>query len=391
MAIKAVAVLDIGNANSTIYDTAGTLTLKSKLDSGEHWRDALRAYRIAADSSYFSLRQTSGADSSGANFNPVLTDCYASFRFRIAIMPTGNCRIGEVRAATVVIAQIGVNSAGRLIVYDATNNVVATGTQVLSADRWYHIEWRVVPATTGVSQVWIEGILDIDYSSGGSPFGTSGVASTRWGRTQADANGGTYDFTGVIVSTTKVGVWFSARVPLVGNGSYAVDAFTSSVSSPNLYDDLGELPSSASLTAYMITSGVVADKRTFTIQDVESILGKNQIAMILHVEPRAYVLRDGGTDGAIKFRVREGGTDQDSGSIAVTSNRLIIRWPRVAPPTGGVWTIAKVQALEIGIVENSVNKSRIQTLDCHVIYTQAMMNGAVSRNLTLSGRRSVFG
>lgn len=391
MAIKAVALLDIGNANITIYDTAGTLTLKSKLDSGEHWRDALRAYRIAADSSYFNLRQTSGADTSGANFNPVLTDCCASFRFRIAVMPTGNCRIGEVRTASVIIASIGINSAGRLIVYDAANNVIATGAQVLSADRWYHIEWRTVTATTGVAQVWIEGTLDIDYSSGGSPFGTSGVATTRWGRPQADANGGTFDFTGVVISTTKVGVWFSCRCPLVGNGNYASDAFTSSVSSPNLYDDLGELPSSASLTAYMLTSGVVGDKRTFSIQDIESILGKNQVASILHVEPRAYVIRDGATDGAIKFRVRQGGVDQDSGSIAVTSNRLIIRWPRILAPDGGAWTIAKVQAFELGIVENSTNKSRIQTLDCHVLHTQAMTNGSVSRNWLLSGRRSVFG
>lgn len=59
------------------------------------------------------------------------------------------------RTATAALcAQLGINTTGKLVGYNAAAGAIATGTVSISLNQWVRVEWRVVPSTTVGQLEW---------------------------------------------------------------------------------------------------------------------------------------------------------------------------------------------------------------------------------------------
>lgn len=102
-----------------------------------------------------SMKSTSSTATSFGKWNlaAATTTLYTRFYFRVDTQPPGTVFLSSVYSGATLRNQLGINSLGKLFIYDATaSTLIATG---LSTSTWYRIEWDIVGGTTQTLRYYI--------------------------------------------------------------------------------------------------------------------------------------------------------------------------------------------------------------------------------------------
>lgn len=371
MPIRAIASFNVGNANATVYEAGGSPTHLD--DQAVSMGAELACWQFSSNATYVQRREEIIGGS--ANFLPTLTIGYYHWRVQIPTLPSVATSICEGVDSTGTAFKVQIDNTGMLSLVNAAGAVVASGDLTLSdRNRWYDIELNVNTSTTGSAELRVDRTPVLTYSNGGSPFRTSGITAFRVPGPNNN-NGMVLRLQGIVIrDDTWVGKCRIGRLPPIAPGSYTSGfTTTSSGTTGLLWDAVDELVSSND-QSYIVTTGSAGDAVTFTLRDPELVIGAGRMDQIQAVIIRAFVVRNGGSDGSIKVRARQGGTNVDSAALTTGSVRKNAHMILLSAPGGGDWTIEKLKGLEAGIVENSTNKTLCRSIDVEVVYTPKIVN-----------------
>lgn len=287
------------------------------------------------------------------------TDRYLRFYFNFATAPaSSNEQIAVILDATVTTAslEIRLNSDGTLSAYSGTT-LLATGATVLSSGTWYRIEIKRLLGTTNAAwELKINGTSEI---SGTFSPGRSTGNDVRLGK-NTDRNSQTIDFfyDDVVLSDSAYpGAGQCSMVVPNAAGNYQT-ATRGGADSGNNWDQVNELPPNDD-TDYLITDNTIDNAETEALQSAATAGVSDTI---LGVKAFAVIKRDGGSNGAVRLRVRSGSTDSDTSAdvAADATYRQVARLLATDPNTSAAWTTGGIDGAEVGIVErSSANKTRM--------------------------------
>ena len=269
------------------------------------------------------------------NAIPSKSELYVAFLF----YPSVSGRIFSFYNSGTKLGYISLSSTsgGNIQAYKGPSTLLATGTAMINGSTWYLIEIHYIPATSGgVFQVKVNGISDISYSGSTTPAATTinqimlSEDGNNWGS-------GYYD--NIIVDDAN---WIgNTRIQAIQvNGPGGFTQFTPSAGAN--WQNVEEIPYSE--TDYNET-GVSAKVDTFTHA---ALSGSPAAVKCVQVQARAKLIGNP-TPTNLQLVVNSGGTAYFSGSkaLALASKGVSALWA-TDPATGQPWTVADVNAAEIG-------------------------------------------
>ena len=311
---------------------------------------SLKCNPTTTGTGFCTLASTTGAGASSAA-NVVTAFC--RFYFYYVTKPASSSEeIFRARNVASLKGSVRIDSTGVLSFYDSTNTIVTTGSTVLSANTWYLIEVKV---GTGASAAWEVKINGTSEISGTSNLLASN--NTRWNFGKSvNSNGQSVEFyyDDLLVSDSAYPGAGECRIA-VPNAIGTYQTATVGAGAGH-YQAVSEVPEDGD-TSYLVSDGVATDAETETIQN-HTASGANGTVNCV----RSYIItkRDGGTNGSIKIRFRSNTTNSDGTAFATgasySQNSLFYD---TDPATSIAWTLSGLDTLQVGIVENSANKSRI--------------------------------
>jgi len=286
----------------------------------------------------------------------------ASFFFKVTTAPSGDERIAAM-----------INNAGTPQSYlELTSglnlklNGGSAGPTTLVLDTWYYIDW-LYNLDTNTEVVRINEATEFS----GAPSGGQ-VRQLQLGRGASGANPGytaVYDdvilqFADAVASVGYISPYMIKRLDPDGDGTD--DDWTSSTT-PDEYQSVDEInPDSDTTLAISSTS---ADAQTFTLEDADDagIPGGSTILGTIYA---AYVRRTSSAQAPYELRIRSGATVDDADqALAPASYGLRARVDVVDPDTAAVWTIAALDAVEIGLDHpNSTDTLRCTSVNFQVAF-----------------------
>lgn len=314
-----------------------------------------------------------GRSAAWAGVDLSLTDFYSGFHYSPATLPTSNY---EYCAAVLNVAggrklYLAQNADGTLSIYNASNVLVATTTQVLAVGTWYWINFYV---GTTAYELKINGTTAL---SGTVSMAVSNGAALFLGK-YVNSNGQTSKFNfanAVIDNAAHPSEGYHKYATPTGNGTYT--AWTGT------YVDVDERPPNT--TDYALSTSTIGDAETVNIADA-STLRINSGDTIRCVAPLIAVRRDGASNGAVSGRFRSGSNfDATANSATSTAYLGLSQFYATDPNTSVSWTDAGFNAVEVGVVEASANKSRMTTAGA-IVNFQINATAKVPRALLTSGR-----
>lgn len=254
--------------------------------------------------------------------------------------------------ATIHIA-ISLNSSGQIeIRRGAGGTLLATGTAVLVANTYYHVEVKAtIHDTTGSVQVRVNGTPDASYSGDTRNAGTTGLLDrfaqvTPYGG--STGNGFAYlddfvlmDTSGAVNNDFKGDCRVEALFPN-GNGNSSMLVGSDGNSTDN-YALVDENPPNSD-TDY-VESSTVGDKDTYAYSNITSTIGVVHGVQILPFAKKT----DAGSR-SIAAVARSAGVEAMSADLPLTAAYQYL--PAIVqsdPAVAGPWTIAAVNAAEFGV------------------------------------------
>jgi len=221
-----------------------------------------------------------------------------------------------------------------------SGTLLATGTAVLNLNTVNLIEVRYKPHTsTGVFQVKVNGVLDIDFSgqTAGSilqinrfslgRYGTSGYAYGYFDNVVIDNS--------AFPGNTKI----QAVKPTAAGNSTQWDP-----SSGSNWDCVDEIPANDNDYVSTNSNGALD---LYTFSDLTGSIGE-----IKCVQVQARTVKNGApTPQNLQLAVRSGGTNYFSSSMAVPSinPKILSNIWQLNPNTSAAWTVSEVNAAEFGM------------------------------------------
>jgi len=273
---------------------------------------------------------------------PAKSEYYVAFRYRPIGTGNGHRNVisfynVETRLGTVKHEN---DTSGPLKVLDGSDNVLATGSANLTKDTTYLVEVRFKPGTTdGIFQVKVDGVLDIDFSGN---VGTSlQIDSIRIGYITTFLYSGMYVDNVVVDDAGWPGnTLIRALVPTgAGNSTQWTP------SSGSNWECVDEIPASDS---DYVNTDTMDQVDLYAAGELPS--EANNVKCV-QVQIRA--MREGNSLNVQRLRaaVRTNNIDYFSDFLAVPTTNpvgLVNLWEN-NPNTGLAWTLAEVNAMEIGM------------------------------------------
>lgn len=232
------------------------------------------------------------------------------------------------------------------------STLLATSSATLLANTWYTIDWRTLisTATTGASEVWIDGVQAINFSGDNSATSTLNVATLKLGQVAAAGfsnGGGHFGFDDLAINDTagsinnaRIG---DGRIVLLkpnGAGTNADQTRGGTDSGAN-WSQVDDFPPSMSDYVYASTA---AARDTYALQDVPS--GSWTVNA---VEVLSYAQNSTSGSGSLGLTVKSGATtNEGTAQSLAASSQYVRQLYETDPNTGVAWTVAAVNALEAG-------------------------------------------
>ncbi len=337
MARIAICAGTLGDSEG--FTTAGTISFSG----GE-----VRVNPTTTGTGYIGL-QTYG--STGGVTNWAAATIYARAYFKPATLPASGSeeilRVYDTASGNKL--HLRVTSAGNLAAYDSANTLLATGTTALNTSTFYCIEVQCGTGASASYEVRINGATELSSST--ANLGTTNNGFVRWGKpTNRSSQSVDFRYKWLAVDDAAwPGTGAMAVIVPNGNGTY------NTVASGN-YTDVDETANDGD-TSYIATTGTVGNAYTATLQNCADV---SISGTILSLRRTGIFKRDGASNGQVKVRMRSNSTDTDSAAFSSTSAyafRSFIN--ETNPNTAAAWTTGEIDALEIGMVNDSANASRM--------------------------------
>lgn len=244
--------------------------------------------------------------------------------------------------------------ASVIVVYRGTadaGTIIATGSEVLSRDTWYYLEFKIVHhSTEGIFQSKVNGNLDIDFAGNTN---TGSVVSVRLGAIgqglTIHSGSGTYYFDDFVLLDTSGSFangwpgqptihWIAPQGP----GEYNQWAVTGAATAWEAIDDWVANGHADDVTT-RIDGVEVGDKTSIALSDLPVSGG----CLGLQVVTRAANQSPGADPVKLFLRLNNGDYAKDQW-IAGTSYNARLTLVHESPATTQPWTKAEIDALEVG-------------------------------------------
>lgn len=355
---------EYGDGQSEANQTSGTQSVQGTV---KHTGDlALRCYPTTTGTGFVYVRMFSGTTPSWANYNKATL--YVTFDFRYATKPSSNDEcIAQTHNALAYKAELRLNSAGNLVLYDSTGSALGTGSATLAADTWYRLGLKIGTGTSsGTYEVTVNGTADISPGSNGN-FTSTNNNRVYLGKV-ADRNNNTVDFfyDNLIVDDSAYANASAVVKRLSPDGDGTYTAFTIGSGTGSDWQQVDETGSVASDSTYLISTGSAGDASTVTLASCASA---SISGTILGALIRTAIHRNAEADGSVKIRARSGGTDYDSDAVAsIANNGYHGTLYLTDPATSSAWTTSGLDGLEVGLVENDTDITQWFSLHVMVAY-----------------------
>lgn len=329
-----------GDTNG-FYLLSGTASIVNTVfDAGEF---CLRVNPTTTGTGSVRLRQINTATGVfSSSFNAA--SIYAGFLFRCDTAPgSGSEIVYQMRdGSNNIKLTVRMNSARQLAVYDSAASLIATGSTVLSLSTVYHLGILTSAGTTGAYEVQINGASEL---SGTCDQLAANNASAFFGKALNVSSQSVDFYCGHVAFSDSGFPPTSLRVRsmhITGNG--AATDWTGD------YQDVDETPPHDGDTSY-VTSSTSGHAETWTLESAASAGITGTVLAVSAV----LIVRDEGGSSALRYRLRSGSTNSDSSSNndpgATYAGRG--RWLDVDPATGVAWTLAALDSIEIGVLNNA--------------------------------------
>lgn len=312
---------------------AGALDLWDNIGSG--------ASAIAApsgmDGSYAGQVATSNAFLEKAL--SAAAEYYAAFLSKITFTVGGSSSICQFKSGSTILVDIRRNSGTSKLEAYRGSTLIATGTTVLNLSQVYHLQVRVnIHDTTGIVQVKMDGVLDLDFSGDTKPGTDTTTNAFQIGQTTT--NPMTIQFDNVVIDdATWPGKTNIQAIRPNGAGNSA--QWTPSAGSN--WDCVDEVPASDA------DSVVTNVNDQVDLYAAGNLVGTIDSVVCVQVQARA-VKEGAATPQNLALGVRTGATDYFfSDKIIPTAAKSVFNLWAQNPNTAAAWTKTEVDGAEIGI------------------------------------------
>lgn len=217
-------------------------------------------------------------------------------------------------------------------------SLVAEGTTEIDTSYWHHVQIHVQISDTGQVDTKIEGFDDISYSGDTKPGSSSVIEFVRL---YCSGGGGDAYWDDWVFGT---GGWPGdiRMEPLTLNGDTATINWDGSdgdqVDNYALLDEQGPNDND------YVESVTTGDQDKYTLEDFD-ITNKDPIAVILWVRAK----KDEADTHQIKLILDDGTTEDIGSAIDLLTSYLYLHRIDETAPSGGSWTDALLDALQVGI------------------------------------------
>lgn len=270
-----------------------------------------------------------------------ITDTNELF-IRLPINAASGIMLYWLSDVTTSMGYISAN-ASHLMEVRVGTTLVATGAKVLSTSGWDLVEIRIKIADSGgIIQTKVNGIDDINYSGDTKPSTATNISFIQF-----FGNGHVFD--DIAINDTSGAVdnsWCGDGhvIALVPNVNGDLSQLTGSDgNSTDNYLLVDETPSNSD-TDY-VEGSTVDEKDLYNL--AASGLSNVNISRVWGESRSKDTVTAG---GLLAITIKTEGTEYDSGDIALSTSYTAIKGPEylVNPQTGIAWTVAELDALQVG-------------------------------------------
>lgn len=306
------------------------------------------------------------------------TNTFTCFYFDYATKPTVNYEeIFRVRTGGGSDKFfMGLDSSGKLIAYDSTAAPIATSTTVLSSGTWYQLCIKVGTGAAGAYELKINGVSEF---SGTASLTVTAAGSISMGKiNNRNGNGVDYFFDDISVDTAAYNPGVVKQ--LIPNAAGTTNNWTGGTNASD-WNEVKQIPSDADTT--YVKSITANDVALFNVTDTATagITGTVSGVKVISIE------RDEGGVSGLQTELSSSGvvastTTNDPAAAYVQRGKIVA----TDPNTSAAWTLAGVDAVQVGILNTLSIASRMTSEFLQVLYTPAAaVTGAPSPVLLISG------
>lgn len=301
---------------------------------------------------------TTTNNGSGGLYEWNLAAAWHSFRFRVDTLPAANseeiCQIVSPTTYSIKMS-VRITSAGKL---QAWNNGVGgflqmgsdSATTLATDGTWYRIDVYCGNTNPGPYEVRINGVSEI---SGNGNIRAANCGAFQVGKVN-NRNGNTVDFyyDDIVVDDTAYPSNYTVlRLDPAGDGTYTT--WTIGAGAGADWQNVDEVPHDSN-TTYLLSTLTIGNASTVTLETLASagyVSGSIQAVLA-----NWYTTRDAGGTAKVRFRFRSGATEVDTGadlSMGASTYYSSTMLLTTDPATSAAWTVAGVNAVEIGVIERN--------------------------------------
>lgn len=299
--------------------------------------DEMTQHALFGRTGGYSVRSDDHDDYIAKQFSPITTVNTAFAWYSDIWIPDGTNTNGLWTAfkGATRLARIQFNASAQLEAY-VGSTLVGTGATAFATDAHYHIEVEYQIGASGVFKVWVDGILEINFSGNTQPDANTDFDEIRFYPAPVTGVSGRAGYISDIV-IQDTGRIYNARVAaLLPNAAGDINQWT------GVYTDIDEYVHDGDTTK--ITSASAGQTALFNVANLPA--AANTVSF---VQVSGHVRQDGTPPDQVKWSIKTGGTQYDSAAFSLTTNyaRKPHLWDE-NPNTLAEWTVAEVNNLQIG-------------------------------------------
>jgi hypothetical protein len=360
---------EVGASGTVSYEAAGP--------SGAH--GAIRFNFGTSTTGYAEFGSFDANGTLNVNFN--LATAWFKGKLKINTAPASDsCPVLLTRNSSAATkCELRVNSARKLEVYNQTGTtLLGTSTTALTVGTEHEIDFKIPTGTSAAFELWIDGVSEI---SGTGDFTATNLGPIRLGRPILRASVACdWQWSCMAVDdSTRIGAGVVTRQALLGNGS-STQWSAGTANNKSEVDDCDAGGTTDTDTTYIQKSSGASQSHLFTLTSTATsgITGTPKA----HLTIARCRETAGGTTAVILLRVRSGGINSDSSTKNNYSTTYILTGKVTAtdPSTSAAWTLAGLDAAEVGVADTSTETAvRCTTIVSAVLWQPASETSTVDK------------
>lgn len=356
----AINGFESGDLNPEFVTNSGTVSISSTTK-----RSGTYAFRSNPTTTAVGWGRMGGHDATGIkNSNYDTATAYHRFYFQYATKPASGSEpiFRSFTSGGAAKFSLRINSSGNLAAYDSAGTLKATGSTALSSSTWYRIEPKVGTGASASWEVLIDGAVEI---SGTADLTASNNGFSVYGK-HADVSGQSVDFFYDDIAVDDAAYPGDGVIKiLVPTANGSTMQWTAGTGSSN-YLEVDDIPM---VQASYVKNVSTNDVALFALTDTAAA---GIAGTINAVRPLIFPRLDSTGTNALSMRIKSGATTADLSTNALTTGGAYLSKVYATDPnTGAAWTLAGVDALEVGAIETSAILSRLMDVQVYVDYTPA--------------------